>query len=401
MPERSVLISGASIAGPALAYWLRRHGWRPVLIERADALRTGGQNVDVRGAGREVARRMGIEDDIRAANTGELGLRFVDAHDVTRAAFPAGKSDTAGFTAELEILRGSLAEILHARTRDTCEYVFGDHITGLHDHGDRVTASFAKGEPRDFDLVIAAEGIGSPTRGLVFGDEPQIRRLGLYSAYLAIPRGPTDSAWARWFNAPGGRSMLVRPDNFGTTRVMLSFLSRPGGPEHHEKLAPAARNALLREVFADVGWEAPRILAALDDADDLYFEHIGQVRTPHWSRGRVGLVGDAAWCASPISGMGTSLALVGAYVLAGELARHTDHTAGFAAYEQRMRPYVDQAQKLPPGTPRLAHPRTRVGIAVFNAALAVGAALQRTHLLDRLFSPPADAIDLPDYVASN
>ncbi len=390
------MISGASIAGPTLAFWLRRYGLRPVVIERAGALRLGGQNVDVRGAARVVARRMGIEDDIRAATTGEQGLRFVDDRGRTRAEFPAGTSSSDGFTAELEILRGDLARILYDRTRDGTEYIFGDHITGLDEAGDRVTVSFARGESRDFDLVIAADGIRSTTRALVFGDEPQIRELGLYMAYFTIPRTSTDDAWWRWYNAPGGRTINLRPDNVGTTRVMLSFMFEPRG---YDRLGPDEQRQVLRRVYRDAGWEAPRVLAALDDAADMYFESIGQVRAPRWSRGRVALVGDAGYCASPISGMGTSLALTGAYVLAGELARHQDHRAAFASYERILRPYVAKAQKLPPGAPRLAHPRTRPGIAVFNAALRLAARAQASGVGSKILASPADQLEVPDYSA--
>lgn len=396
MTERTVLISGASIAGPTLAFWLRRHGLRPVVVERADGLRLGGQNVDVRGPGREVARRMGIEDEIRAATTGERGVRFVDRDDVTKAAFPAGTSDSDGFTAELEVLRGDLARILYEQTRATTEYVFGDSITGLREHDDRITASFAKGEDRDFDVVIAADGIRSRTRGLVFGDEVEIKELGLYTAYLTIPRAPSDSAWARWYNAPGCRSMTLRPDNVGTTRATLSFMGRPRG---YERLEFKEQKQILRRVFGDAGWEAPRVLAALDESEDMYFEATGQVRAPQWSRGRFALVGDAGYCASPISGKGTSLALAGAYVLAGELGRHADHRAAFAAYEALMRPYVEQAQELPPGAPRIAHPKTRLGVTAFNTAVWVASQIAKTGLARKLASESVPRIELPDYGA--
>jgi 2-polyprenyl-6-methoxyphenol hydroxylase-like FAD-dependent oxidoreductase len=209
--QRTVLIAGASIAGPALAFWLAHYGFRPVIVERADSLRLGGQNIDIQGTARQVVRRMGIEDDIRAATTGELGLRFVDAHNVTQAEFPAGHADSDGFTKELEILRGDLAKILYDRTRTTTEYIFGNQITSLHDHGDRVTVAYKDGAQRDFDLVIAADGIRSRTRTFIVGDEPRIRSLGLYASYFTIPRSASDSAWARWYHAPRSRSMLLRP----------------------------------------------------------------------------------------------------------------------------------------------------------------------------------------------
>lgn len=395
MGHRTVLIAGASIAGPALAFWLARFGFHPVIVERAAALRPGGQNIDVQGAARTVVRRMGIEDDIRAATTGEQGLRFVDAHDMTKAAFPAATTDSGGFTKELEILRGDLASLLYARTRDTTEYLFGNQITGLRDQGDRVTVSFEHGAARDFDLVVAADGLRSRTRTLIVGDAARIRPLGLYVCYITIPRAASDSAWARWYHAPAGRSLLLRPDNVGTTRASLWF--RP--PRGYAQLPIAEQQSLVGRIFADAGWEAPRVLAALADAEDVYFDAVSQVMALRWSHGRGALVGDAAYCPSPVSGMGSSLALVGAYVLAGELARHTDHRAAFAAYEQRMRPYVARAQKLPPGVPWIAHPKSRRGIAVLHGVLRLASSPLLRHRVALIGASPADKIELPEYAS--
>ena len=352
MVGRSVLISGASIAGPALAYWLHRFGMEPIVVERAPALRRGGQTVDVRGAGRVVAQRMGIEDAVRAASTGEEGVRFVDEHDRSRAAFGVGAFGGEGIVAELEILRGELSGLLYERTREDTEYLFGHRITALDDLGSRVHVTFEHGAERHVDLVVAADGLRSSTRDLVFVGT-RIRPLGLYMAYFTISRGPADGRWARCHNAVGGRTVALRPDNVGTTRVLMSFLSAPCG---YEDLPAVAQRKVLQERFADVGWEAPRVLSALDDTSDFYFEAIGQVLMDRWSTGRVAVLGDAGYCPSPISGQGTSLALVGAYLLAGELARHPDHREAYAAYQARMRPYVSEAQKLPPGAPRLSSP---------------------------------------------
>ncbi|XXX76337.1 FAD-dependent monooxygenase [Sorangium sp. So ce134] len=394
MEHRTVLISGASIAGPALAFWLARYGFRPVVVERAGALRLGGQNIDIQGAAREVVRRMGIEGDIRAATTGEQGLRFVDDRNATKAEFPAASSEGGGFTQELEVLRGDLARILYDRTRDTTEYIFGDQIAGLRDHGDRVTVSFEHGDERDFDLVVAADGIRSRTRALIVGDEPRIRPLGLYGSYFTIPRGSSDGAWARWYHAPGSRSIILRPDNVGTTRASLWFLSPGRG---HERASAAEQKALIASVFADAGWESPRVLAALADAEDVYFDAVSQVMAPRWSSGRAALVGDAAYCPSPVSGMGASVALVGAYVLAGELSRRSDHRDAFAAYEKLMRPYVDLAQKLPPGVPWIAHPKSRLGVSLLHMALRLASSPLLRRREGWLVSSPADKIELPDY----
>ncbi|MCJ1687954.1 FAD-dependent monooxygenase [Rathayibacter sp. VKM Ac-2927] len=398
-----VLISGASIAGPALAFWLHRYGVESTIVERAPALRLGGQNVDVRGAGREVARRMGLEDDIRAATTGEVGTRFVGRGGRTLAEFPAGTSDSGGATAELEILRGDLARLLVDRTVEHTEYRYGDRITGLDDDGDAigragVTVSFEHAPDERFDLVVAADGIGSSTRRLVFGTEPEIRSLGLETSYATIPRTAADDDWWRWYSAAGGRSITLRPDPHGTLRVALSqVIDRRLDRASTERRSIDEQRAHLRTVFGDAGWEARRVLRGLDEADDLYYEQIGQVHAPRWSSGRVALVGDAAYCASPVSGMGTSLSLAGAYVLAGELAAHVDPRDGFAGYERIMRPYVTQAQALPPGVPRVANPVSRLGVAAFGLAVKVAATPVIGRTMGRFFTPPADAIALPEY----
>lgn len=391
---RRVLISGASIAGPAFAYWMRRYGWEPVVIERAPALRTAGQNIDVRGAGREVARRMGIEEAIREATTGELGTRFIDREGKTRAEFPAGTDDTGGATAELEILRGDLARLLVERTQGESEYRFDTSIRALDERGDRVHVTFADDREEEFDLVVAADGMRSRTRPMIVGNAARIVPKGMYTAYFVIPRQPDDTDWWRWYSATGGRSVTLRPDNVGTIRATLSFLSPPRG---YEDLDERSQKALLAERFADAGGVAPRILDQLAQAPEFYFEQIGQVHSPTWTRGRMALLGDAAYCASPVSGMGTSLALTGAYVLAGEIAAHVHHRDAFLGYERIMRPYVQQAQDLPPGTPRLANPRTRLGIGVLHTVLGIAGSAPVRRLTRRGFRPPADRIDLPDY----
>jgi 2-polyprenyl-6-methoxyphenol hydroxylase-like FAD-dependent oxidoreductase len=187
--------------------------------------------------------------------------------------------------------------------------------------------------------------------------------------------------------------MLLRPDNVGTTRVSLWFLSPPRG---YERLSVAEQKALIIHTFADAGWEAPRVLAALGEAEDVYVDAVSQVMAPRWSHGRAALVGDAAYCPSPVSGMGANLALVGAYVLAGELSRHANHRDAFMAYEKLMRPYVELAQKLPPGVPWIAHPQTRWGLRLLHTVLR----LASSRLLRRrvnTFGSSSDKIVLPDY----
>lgn len=394
MAHRTVLIAGASIAGPALAYWLHRYGMEPVIVERATQLRGGGQTVDVRGAARSVVRQMGIEDAIQQASTGEIGVQFVDGAGTVKASFGSDAFGGEGPVADLEILRGELARILYEHTRDEVEYIFGDESTSLDDDGERVRVELKNAATRDFDLVIAADGKRSQTRDLVFGGDMEIKPLGLSMGYFTIPRIDTDTRWARWHNLPRGRSVMLRPDNLGSTRVLMSFMSSPDG---QELLTPAEQRDLLRRTYQDGDWEVPRALAHLDQTPDFYFESISQIRMPRWSKGRVAVVGDAAYCASPISGMGTCLALVGAYVLAGELSRHQAHTPAFAEYQRIVRPYVTKGQKLPPGTPGVANPKTTFGIGCLNTVLRLASTRPMTRLLRPMLSPPAKGFELPDY----
>jgi 2-polyprenyl-6-methoxyphenol hydroxylase-like FAD-dependent oxidoreductase len=386
-----VLISGAGIAGGALAFWLRRYGFEVTVLERAEALRDYGQNVDVRGAGREVVRRMGLEQRIKQKRTGEVGTRFVDQNGCTVAEFPAGVGDSDGATAELEILRGELVRLL---VDDSSGYVYGDAISGLEQSEREVRVTFERGQQRRYDFVVLAEGIGSHTRRLVFGDV-QVRDLGQYTAFGTIARTRDDDDWWRWCSPARGRAMMLRPDNLGTTRAMLAFLSAPRG---YEDLDRASQIEVLNRNFADAGWQARRILDGFaQGTSELYMQRTAQVYASTWSKGRVVMVGDAAYCASPISGMGTSLALTGAYVLAGELARSKGDPSALAAYEALLRPYVAKAQKLPPGAPRLANPMTALGVHTLRTFLRIVASKPMRALGSKLFTPPADAFRLPDY----
>jgi 2-polyprenyl-6-methoxyphenol hydroxylase-like FAD-dependent oxidoreductase len=232
---------------------------------------------------------------------------------------------------------------------------------------------------------------------LIFGDEPVIKPVGLYVSYFTIPRTATDTRWARWYNATGARVVLLRPDNEGTTRASFSFLSEPKG---YEKWPVAEQKALLRDKFADAGWEASRILSEMENDSDVYFDAISQVIAPRWSKGRCAMTGDAAFCPSPLTGMGASLSVVGAYILAGELATKPNYSEAFASYDKVLRPFVTKIQQLPPGVPRLAHPRSAFGISLFNAAIRLISS-RFVRKLGKLISgnkkTEDDGIKLPDY----
>ncbi|KAA0102428.1 FAD-dependent oxidoreductase [Mycolicibacterium sp. P1-18] len=394
---RHAVISGSGIAGPALAHQLTARGWRTTVLERFPQARSEGQNVDVRGTAREVVRRMGIEADVRAANTGEVGMRFVDSDGSPAASFPmGGPGESDGPTAELEILRGELSRILIEHTRNDTDYRFGTRIADLTDHGDHVTAALDDGTNVDADVVVIAEGLRSTSRRFV--TPTQVNDLGMYFAYVTVPRLAGDDQWWNWQQAPGNLAVHVRPDNLGTSRAVLTFISDVRGLED---LRRADQVAILRRTFADVGGLAPRVLAELDDAP-MYFDALGQVSSSRWTRGRVALLGDAAYTNATFGGGGTSLGLIGAYVLAGELSRGDDHPAALQRYEHLMRPHVETAApQAVMKTVRRANPRTAAGIRALHTVARVAAGPVGRGAMKlagkRLVRVAADDLRLPEY----
>ena len=389
-----VLVTGASIAGNALAWWLGRHGFDVTVVERAPGFRDGGQNIDVRGVGRDVLRLMGLERAALDLGTGEEGTVFVDERGRPVASFAVG--DGGGPTAEMEILRGDLARLLHGAAQDRADFRFGDSVTAIAQDGGGATVTFTSGRVERYAVVIVAEGVGSATRGLVFPGENRPRWMNLTTAYLTIPRTAGDDRMWRWFHAGEGRSVSLRPDAHGTTRAFLTSQGRPAGEQSWHV---ARQKAWLHARFADAGWETPRVLAALDATDDFYFDVLRQVRMERWSNGRVVLAGDAAWCVTPLGGRGTTLAIVGAYVLAGELARVgvADPGAAFAAYKSAMQPLVAPGQAVPRWVPRAFHPRSRIGVRVLRGALRTTSRPGVQKVIGRLSGGGRQEPELPRY----
>ncbi|WP_201297974.1 FAD-dependent monooxygenase [Nocardia sp. CY41] len=340
-----VLVAGASIAGPALAHWLRRRGAEVTVVERAAELRPGGQAVDARGVAKEVIRRMGLDAAVRAARTETAGAHTVDVDGNVLETYRADDDGGDGFIAEIEILRGDLSRVLYDDTRDGVEYVFGDRIAKLTQDVDGVDVVFAGGDRRRFELVVGADGLHSALRAMVFGPRERfVRHLGHVLAFYSVPNEFGLDRWLLEYQE-SGRSAGLRPIQ-DATRAMAMFCF-PAIEFEVDYRDVAAQKRLLRERMAGLGWLTPRILAHLDDSPDFYLDQVAQVVMERWSSGRVGLLGDAAFSSSPMSGQGTGLALVGAYLLAGELAAAGwDPEAGFGGYERRMRSFVEANQEI-------------------------------------------------------
>ncbi|MCD9096785.1 FAD-dependent monooxygenase [Luteimonas fraxinea] len=394
--SRRILISGASIAGNATALTLARAGFDVTVIEQAPAFRDGGQNVDIRDVGRDVLRLLGLEQAALDQGTGEEGTAWINEDGETVAEIMTDDVEGDGPTAELEILRGDLARLLFDAAQDRVSFRFGDTIARLVEDDSGVEVHFDSGARERFECVMVAEGVGSRTRDQVFPGENDPRWLDLTLAYFTIPRTADDDRRWRWYHATEGRSIHLRPDRHGTTRAMLSVQKASDGEQDWDV---ARQKQYLHERFADAGWQAPRVLAGMDAADDFYFDVLRQVRMKRWHTQRVVLTGDAAWCVTPMGGIGATLAVTGAYVLAGELALHPSPGDAFAAYEAAMRPMVDQGQGVPKIVPRLMNPQSETAVRILHGVLGLATSAPVRSATAKLSDRDLKGPDLSRYAA--
>ncbi|WP_405675025.1 FAD-dependent monooxygenase [Streptomyces sp. NBC_01511] len=389
--NNNVLISGASIAGPALAFWLGRFGFEPTVLELAPALRQGGQAVDFRGETHlTVLERMGLLPALRDIQTGGSPMRFVDERGRTLLRLPA---EFAG--GEIEVPRADLAGVLYEHSLPRAEYVFGDSVTGLTETPSGVRVDFRRGASRDFDLVIGADGLHSNVRRLAFGpEEDYVSHLGYYAATWRLPNELGLEKGSVGYNVPG-RLASAGADHRDPARAgaFFAFASPELSYDRHDL---DRQKQLIDNAFSGLGWEVPHLLASLHQAPDLYFDSISRADVDTWSTGRVCLVGDAA-CGATIGGMGSGTAVVAAYVLACELARaRGDHRTAFTRYESRLRKYAKGCQAGGERTGKFLAPGTAAGLRLRNTLLS------RPLLLNgmlKLGERVSSTVTLPDHPA--
>ncbi|MFI6868529.1 FAD-dependent monooxygenase [Nocardia sp. NPDC050406] len=385
MPTTSVLISGASIAGPALAYWLNRYGYQVTVVEKSPAPRPGGQAVDFKGATHlAVLDRMGILDDLRKRETGTADMAFVNTAGRELARM---SGDFTG--GDLEILRGDLSEVLYDHTAAGCEYIFGDYITALTETAEGMYVEFAHAPARTVDLVVGADGIHSGVRRLAFGPEKDfVKYKGWYYCIAGDNRVDPEEIGKRGlafaYNAPGRLAVESGPKSPQMYMFASKELDYP-----REDIAEQKR--IVIEKFTGLGWRVPEMLAELRTLDTFYLDSISQVKMDTFVKGRVALLGDAAY-GNTLAGFGTGLAVVGAYVLAGELATAAgDHAGAFARYQEIMKRYGRMIDGSNPG-PFLA-PKTALGIRARNWFLGSWA----FDLMLKYSDKAANDIDLKNY----
>lgn len=398
MAQPTVLISGAGIAGPALAFWLNKSGYRVSIVEIADGIRPGGQTVDLRGAGGDVVERMGLIDQMRRRSLDQRGVAWIRADGSRRADMPVSAFNGNGLVSKLEILRGDLADVLYQATKDRTEYRFNTRIEELAQTDQAVQAKLSDGTSVSADLVVGCDGPHSAVRRLVFGPEENfVKPLGGYNAWFTAPDRVGLDGWYLMYQAPGLNASMRPSHDPAMCKAGLAFRSEPVA---YDRRNADDQRALLAQHFAGAGWQCDALLSAAAEADDFYFDAFAQVRMPTISQGRVTLAGDAGYCASPLSGMGTSLALVGGYVLAGELgaadsldAQHIE--VALRRYEAVMRPYIDRCQDLPNGIDGYL-PKSSSDVAITAQVMKWMQRWPFRRIAEKKWFTTADAIELPN-----
>ncbi|NDD59119.1 MAG: tetracycline destructase [Chlamydiae bacterium] len=384
--NHKILIIGAGIAGPTICYWLKKYGFNPTLIERSEHLRTGGYALDIRGIAVDIIKKMGIYDDIYAKRTTLLSKRYVDADGQTLSE-EHGEKASFREDNDVEIVRGDLVNILLEATSDVpCH--FDQEIIRLVQKDESVEMTFKDGHIEHYDLVVAADGLHSSTRGMTFSEEDcQFFDLGSYISIFSIQNylhlNRTEVSFVK------DQKFIGMNSDKDPDRALVCFAFRA------KKVLSGIANErgqkkCLRDLFYDLGWESNKILDLMNDSDDFYFDSIAQIKMDSWTKGRVALLGDAGYCASPLSGQGTDLAIVGAYILAGELkSAEGDYSVAFKRYNELMRPFVDASQEL--------------GAWVRESYLPEGEASkeiieERSSVIMEKIKMASNAILLPDYM---
>lgn len=361
MDNKSVLISGAGIAGTTLAYWLKKFGFAPTIVEQAPKLREGGYAIDFWGAGFDVAEKMGIVPDLQQADVGISEVSFVDANNKRKGGMNYIQLKEMMKGRALTLLRSDLAKVIYHHLEKDIEVIFNDDITNLEQSENAVIVTFRNGTSRHFDLVVGADGLHSNVRSLVFGKELQFENYyGYYTASFTVETGVSAGTSFLTYNVPGKQAAVYSLNEQKAATFFIFSSPEKLSYDYHDI---EKQKAILSNQFKDAGWKCAELLSKMDAAPDFYFDVVSQIRMKNWSKGRISLVGDACDCPSLLSGQGSTLAMVGAYILAGELNEaNGNYNSAFDRYENIFKPFIERKQKIARRFAKSLVPESRFGI---------------------------------------
>ncbi|KAG2174717.1 hypothetical protein INT43_005775 [Umbelopsis isabellina] len=403
MAPLKVLICGGGCGGPALAFWLSRTGHHVTVVERFPALRATGAQIDLRAQGIEAVKRMGLLDEIRSKLVDEEGVSMVDSQNRVRATVLANKTGKGAqsLTSEYEIMRGDLVRVLYDATKANVEYIFGITVESFEQHEDRVVVHFSDGRSDTFDLLVGADGQGSRIRKEILPqDSPDpYLHTGIYMAYWFVPRTEADNNIRKTYHSQGSRMIMCRSHNEAETQAYFSLKDDSEELRSIPRASIEKQKEFWAERFGDAGWQTNRFIEGMKSTKNFYCQEVVQVRTDTWYKNRVVLLGDAGYCPSPFSAMGTTASFVGAYVLAGEINRNSQNLPqAFANYHQILRPFVDEIQNVNWSLIRLVgFPQTQIGVSIMHFAFGLLSYLRVPDLVARFSKAEKGGWKIPDY----
>jgi len=392
MDNKNILISGAGIAGTALAFWLKKFGFNPTIVEVAPKLREGGYAIDFWGAGFDVAEKMEILPALSKVVLKLSELTFVDKNNRRRGGMNYRKVVKWMNGRAFTLLRSDLAKTIYNNLDKDIEIIFGDKISKIEQSEHEVLVTFQSGITRSFDLVVGADGLHSNVRNMIFGDEAQFEKYyGYYTASYTIPNPKGDKEFSM-YNVPS-KQVALYPTNENTSAVLYVFASPEKLSYNHHDIEE--QKQILRNQFKNIGWRCSDLISKIDTAPDFYFDVVSQIQMKNWSKNRVVLVGDACDCPSLLSGQGSTLAMVGAYILAGELKNaNGNFKVAFEQYQHIFKEFIDDKQLLAQKFAKQFVPKSKFGIWLRNVVVGLMFLPLVSKLLIKQFT---DKLKLKDY----
>jgi 2-polyprenyl-6-methoxyphenol hydroxylase-like FAD-dependent oxidoreductase len=401
MAPLRILVCGGGCAGPALAFWLSKTGHDVVVVERHPILRTSGAQIDLRGQGIEMIKRMGLLEAMQDILVDEPGCSFVDTKGRVLGTIMANTSGRGpqSFTSEFEFMRGDFVRLLYKITKDKVKYIFGLTVERFEQDDDQVVVHFSDGSSDRFDLLVGADGQGSRIRKAILPpNEDPYYHLGVHGAWWFVPRSEMDSNISESHIGPEGRMIMRRSHSPNETQVYFMLWDQSPSLQRLYKLGVDSQKAFWSERFTNGGWRSDQFLKGMWTTDNFYSSEVLQVRISQYYKGRVVLLGDAAYCPSPLSGMGTSSSLVGAYILAGEINRNPgDFAKAFRDYDTTIRPFMNETQKINIGLIRWIIPQSRWGVSILHFIVWLICLLRLPSLIRKFSKEEVGGWKVPEY----